>query len=682
MASISSLGVGSGLDLSGIVDSLVSAERAPAESRLNLKEQRLTTELSAFGVLRSSLALFQNSLSDLKSSSNFDTKSISQSDSSIFSTTVTNTADVSQYSVEVTSLAGAHALATGPAAGFSNITDSVGAGTMTIKFGTTATGPYAFTADTTKATQTIDVSAANNNTTLSGLRDYINDGDYGVNASIVNDGSGFRMVLTSENTGAKNSMEITVSGDTDGNDTDNIGLSRFAFNSAAQVSAIQTTEAKDAALLVNGLSITRDTNTVFGAIDGVTLNLLKAETGTLVSLDVTENNTKVKQSIGGFVQGYNDLVSRIDSLTDFSPGSDSNGILIGDFTVRSISNQLRNVLSRPVDGLAGDIRSLSDIGISTNVDGTISINETKLDEVLASDPTRVQSLFTAEGRPTDSRVEYASASNLTTAGAYSVSVDTIATQGSYAGDTLSSALNSSVTVDGNNDQFTLKVNGSNASSITLAQATYSNGAALAAHIQAQVNDSTNLKLIGASVTVSYDATNNKLNFLSSRFGSASIIEFTSVDTNTATDFGLSVSTGTAGMDTVGKIDNQSARGNGQLLSSYTGDSSGLNINIDTSATGQHGSVEFSRGIADTLDTLLKGFLGTGGFVSSREGSLTNSISDISDDRETLDLRIASIESRLIAQFAALDGLVARFQSTSSFLTQQLDNLPGSNRSNN
>jgi flagellar hook-associated protein 2 len=682
MANISSLGVGSGLDLSGIVDSLVKAERAPAESRLNLKEQRLTTELSAFGVLRSSLALFQNSLSGLKSSSTFDTKSISQSDSSLFTATVTNTADVSQYSVEVTSLAGAHALATGTAAGFSNITDSVGAGTMAIKFGTSATGPYAFTADTTKATQTIDVSTANNNTTLSGLRDYINQGDYAVKASIVNDGSGFRMVLTSENSGAKNSMEITVSGDTDGNNTDNLGLSRFAFNSAAQVSAIQTTEGKDAALQVNGLSITRDTNTVAGAIDGVTLNLLKAETGTLVSLDVTENNTKVKQSIGGFVQGYNDLVSRIDSLTDFTPGSDSNGILIGDFTVRSISNQLRNLFSRPVNGLEGDIRSLSDIGISSSVDGTISINETKLDKVLASDPAGVQSLFTAQGRPTDSRVRYSSASNLTTAGVYSVSVDAIATQGSYTGDTLSSALNSSVTVDANNDQFTLKVNGSNASSITLDHATYSDGAALAAHLEAQVNDSVNLKLIGASVSVSYDTTNNKLNFQSNRFGSASIIEFTSIDTNTTTNFGLSVSVGTTGTDTFGEINNQTALGNGQQLSSYTGTSSGLNINIDTNTTGQLGNVAFSRGIADSLDTLLKGFLDKGGFVTSREGSLTNSITDISVERENLDLRIASVESRLIAQFSALDSLVARFQSTSSFLTQQLANLPGSNQSNN
>jgi flagellar hook-associated protein 2 len=613
----------------------------------------------------------------LKSSSTFDTKSISQSDATLFTSSVTNTADVSQYSIEVTSLAGAHALATGADAGFSNINDSVGTGTLTVKFGETSIGPYAFTADTTKATQTIDVSTANNNTTLSGLREYINDGDYGVKASIVNDGSGFRMVLTSENTGAKNSIEITVSGDADGTNDDNLGLSRFAFNSDAQVSATQTTEAKDAALLVNGLSITRDTNTVAGAIDGVTLNLLKAETGTLVNLDVTENNQKVKQSISDFVQGYNNLVSRIDSLTDFTPGSDSNGVLIGDFTVRSIANQLRNVLSRPVDGLAGDIQSLSNIGISTSVDGTISINDSKLDEVLANDPTLVQSLFTVEGRPTDSEVQYSSASNLTKAGSYLVEIDAIATQGSYTGTTLNSLI-----VNGNNDQFSLKVDGNDATSLTLAQGTYADGAAFAAHLEAQVNDSANLKLIGASVAISYDQTNNKLIIQSNRHGSVSSIEFTSIDTNFATDFGLSVSAGTQGTDIVGEIDGQTATGNGQLLSSYTGDSSGLFLKVDTTTTGLHGSVEFSRGIADTLDAMLTGFLGDTGFVSSREGVLTTSISDISDERSTLDLRIASIESRLVAQFSALDSLVARFQSTSNFLTQQLDNLPGSNTSNN
>ena len=675
MASISSLGVGSGLDLGGIVDSLVAAERAPAESRLNLKEQRLTTELSAFGVLRSSLALFQNSLIGLKSPSTFDTKSATQSDVTLFSATVTNTADISQYSVEVTSLAGAHALATSADAGFSSINDSVGTGSLNIKFGTTSTDTYGFAADTAKATQIIAVSAANNNTTLSGLRDYINDGRYGVQASIVNDGSGFRMVLTSDNTGAKNSMEISVTGDADGNNIDNIGLSRFAFNSDAQGSAIQTTVAKDAALLVNGLSITRDTNSVSGAIDGVTLNLLKAETGKRVSLDVTENKAKVKQSIVGFVQGYNDLVTQIDSLTDFTLGSTSNGVLIGDFTVRSIANQLRNALSRPVDGLSGDIRSLSNIGISTYVDGTININNKKLDEVLASDPALVKSLFIAEGRPTDNDVQYGSASSETKAGAYSVNIDTVATQGSY-----SSNVATSLVVDANNDQFKLKVNGSNVSSIILAQGTYTSGADLAAHLQAQINDSANLKLIGASVTVNYDS-NNQFQFQSNRFGSVSNIEFTSVDTDVGADFGMTVGAGTPGLDTVGKIDNQSARGSGQSLSSYTGNSSGLNLSINVNNTGPQGNVSFSRGIADTLDTLLKGFLDKTGFVSARESSLTSSITNISDERATLNLRIESIESRLIAQFSALDGLVARFQTTSSFLTTQLKNMPKLNSDN-
>jgi flagellar hook-associated protein 2 len=669
MASISSLGVGSGLDLGGIVDSLVAAERAPAESRLNIKEQRLTTELSAFGVLRSSLALFQNSLSGLKSSSTFDTKAATQSDLTLFSASVTNTADVSQYSVEVTSLAGAHALATGTDADFSTVNDSVGTGTLNIKFGTTSTGAYGFTADTSKATQIINVSVANNNTSLSGLRDYINNGSYGVKAAIVNDGSDFRMVLTSDKTGVKNSMEITVTGDADGSNVDNMGLSRFAFNSDVQGSSIQTTEAKDAALLVNGLSITRDTNSVSGAINGVTLNLLKAETGKLVNLDITENKAKVKQAISGFVQGYNDLLTQIDTLTDYTPGSTSNGVLIGDFTVNSIANQLRNTFSRSVDVLSGDIRSLSDIGISTSVDGVISINEEKLDKVLSSDSALVKSLFIAEGRPTDSDVKFGSATSETKAGTYSVSIDTVATQGSYSGSAATS-----LTVDANNDQFTLKLNGSKASSITLAQATYTSGAALAAHLQAQINDSANLKLIGASVTVSYDS-NNQFQFKSNRFGSISDIEFISVDTNVSADFGLTVGSGIKGIDTVGKIDNQSALGSGHSLSSYTGNSSGLNLTINTNTTGSQGNVRFSRGIADTLDTMLKGFLDKTGFVSSRESSLTSSITNISDERATLNLRVKSIESRLIAQFSALDGLVARFQSTSSFLTTQLKNMP-------
>ena len=271
MASVSSLGVGSGLDLSSIVTGLVNAERAPAENRLTIRQEDATIKLSAFGALRSSLSLFQGSYTDLKFSSTYNAKQVSLSDESVFSASVGSNADVGNYSVEVIDLAKAQSLASDEASAFDSVDAAVGSGSLTFSFGTTTTGPYGFTQDTSKATQIITISEANNNTTLSGLRDYINDNDFGFRAAIINDGNGYRMVFTSEQTGADNSMQITVDDD-DGIDADNSGLSQFAFNPAAQ-SMTQTVAAQDASLIINGLTITRESNTVSGAIDGITLNL-------------------------------------------------------------------------------------------------------------------------------------------------------------------------------------------------------------------------------------------------------------------------------------------------------------------------------------------------------------------------------------------------------------------------
>ena len=129
MAAITSLGVGSGLDLGTLVSGLIEAERAPTENRLNLKQQNFTAELSAFGLLRSSLAQFQTSLGGLKTSTAFNAKAISASDSSVFSTSVESIADVGSYSVEVTALARAQSLATSAATAFATVDDVIGSGT-------------------------------------------------------------------------------------------------------------------------------------------------------------------------------------------------------------------------------------------------------------------------------------------------------------------------------------------------------------------------------------------------------------------------------------------------------------------------------------------------------------------------------------------------------------------------
>ena len=681
MASVTSLGIGSGLDLAAIVSGLVGAERAPTESRLATKQQGITADLSAFGLLRSSLSTFQGSLASLTTSTAFNAKSITTSDASIFTTTLSNTAAVGNYSVEVTALAKAHSVATNAATAFTGADDTIGTGTLTIKFGTTTTGPYGFTQDTTKATQTIDVSAANQNTTVSGLRDYINANDFGIQAAVVNDGAGYRLILTSKNTGAKNSMEITVTGDGDANDTDNVGLSQLAFNASAQVSAGQTVAGQDAALKINGLSITRETNTVKDAIDGVTLHLLKDDVGNTVSVNVTENNDTAQASIQDLVSGYNGLVETLNSLTSYDPETSEAGVLIGDFTVRNIRAQLRGVIGNTVSQLTGNIRLLVDIGITTNNDGTLKLDSSKLSAVLASNPSEVQALFAFQGRPTDPDISYSASTNSTLAGNYDINISTLATQGVFNGATVNSLV-----IDSDNDEFTIIVDGVTSQSITLSQGTYASGAILAAHIQAQINDDENLKAAGVSVEVAHDNANNEFDITSLRYGSASNVNFFAIDTNTITDLGFSGGGGGIdGVDVAGTINGFAATGSGQILTSTGSNSVGLALLISAGSIGNRGTVSFSRGMAETLDSLITDLLKTDGLIESRENGLQKGLDDIAEDRVQLDKRISSIEARLIQQFSALDQLISNLKTTSSFLTSQLANLPGSNggfRNNN
>ncbi len=678
MATISSLGIGSGLDLSGIVDSLVEAERAPTESRLNSQEESISTKLSAFGALKSSLSLFQGSLTNL-SSNTFNSNSATVSDESVLSTFATSFADPGTYSVEVTTLAKSHSLATNAATAFETVDDTVGTGTMTIQFGTTTTDPYTFTSDTSKANQVIEVSEANGNTTLSGLRDYINEGDFGISASIVNDGNGYRLTLTSENTGASNSMEITITDDGDGIQDDNAGLSQLAFNSAAQSSLTQTVEATDAQLTVNGLEITRDTNSVAGAIGGVTLNLLKADVGNVISVKVGADTASVKTAITEFVDGYNGLMTNINSLTAYDSQDNSVGILLGDFTVRSVTNQIRSVLSTSIAQFSSDFQSLADIGIKTTSEGTLSLNSATLDGALSNSPDDVASIFAKQGRATDSGVSYISSTSDTLSGSYFVNITEMASQG-----VLTAATINSLTIDANNDVFKIRVDGTNSGDITLTQGDYASGAALATHLQAQINNDSSLKAAGASVIVSYDSLNNNFNITSQKFGSTSSVALTSVDTNSASTIGLSILTGTTGVDVTGTINGQAAEGSGQLLTSTSGDSYGLVVSVTSGNAGNRGTLSLTNGIIDSLDNLLTTFLGSNGYISNREDGFNKELDEIATLRLKLDERINSLEARLVQQFSALDTLVSKYQATSNYLVQQLDSLvkPNSINGNN
>ena len=680
MAAISSLGVGSGLDLSSLVSGLLEAERAPIANRLALKEQNFNTELSAFGLLRSSLSQFQGSLSGLQSASAFNAKEISISEPSIFSATAENSADTGSYSVEVTALAKAQSLATNAATAFASLDDTIGSGTLTVQFGTTTTSPYGFTPDLSATPQTIEVNAVNKNTTLEGLRDYINDDEngYAIQASIVNDGNGYRLLLTSENSGAANSMEITSSGDGDGDDNDNSGLSQLAFNASAQSSMIQTVAAQDAALSINGLDITSETNSINNAISGVSLDLLKAEAGSFISVNVQENRNEITASVTNFVTAYNELRENIKALTSYDPDTGTGSALTGDFTVRSISSQIRNVIFGSLSTVNSNIRSLVDVGITTNSSGTLELDSGKLSEALLDYPDEVEALFSLTGSTSDPGIGYVSASSETRPGDYPINVVSLLTQGVLTG----TGPVTDLRVRNNSNNMTLLVDGFSTGNITLTNGNYPDEDALASEIQTQINAASTLVANGVSVTVSYDVPSDRFVITSDSIGSGSSVEITAVDPRTESRYGLAVGSGVDGTDLVASIDGVNAAVSGQTLESLSGDSQGLSVEILSGGTGNRGTVSLTRGIADKLDNLLSNFLGSDGFISSREESINEGLEDIVDEKIKLDDRISTLEARLIRQFSALDALVAEFNQTSIFLTQQLANLPKPNSINN
>ena len=674
MASISSLGIGSGLDLSNLVNSLVAAERTPKENSLNRQEADFATQLSGMGLMRSALAEFQGSLSALASVESFSTRKVTNSNSSAITSAVSNQASIGNYDIDVTNLAEQHSLAS---ASYSDLNSVIGTGNLSIRFGTiTGPGFTSFAVNVEKATQNITIDSTNN--TLSGLRDYINNNEFGVNASIIFDGTGYRLTLSSDSTGASSAMEITVTDTGDSNHTDTNGLSALAFNSAA-TNLTETQAGEDAALTINGLAVTSTTNTLTKTIEGLTLTLNEETNGTAVEIAVQQDSSSIKGSIEGMVDSFNSMITTLGELGSANSDASEVGILVGDSTLRNFTNSLRSLLTSPVNGVSGaSVQALIDIGISTQADGSLSIDNGALDSALQDNPEDVMALFAPIGQTTDSLISFNNSTDNSIAGQYDVNITQIATQGVFSGANTSGF---PLTIDANNDEFAVSIDGTSSGALTLNQGSYASGDALATEIQSVINSSTLLNSVSKSVSVTFNSGTNSFNITSNSFGAQSTVVFDSVDTTTLASLGFSVAAGTAGVDVAGTIGGQAATGNGQTLTSISGNTVGLSVDVLGGATGSRGSLSFSRGVIEELETLLDGYLESGGVISAREDGLNESLSDIQDERDALDLRMEAVEARLVAQFSALDALVAQFQSTSNFLTQQLSNLPGFTNSN-
>ncbi|MFD1215472.1 flagellar filament capping protein FliD [Microbulbifer celer] len=348
MATISSLGIGSGLDLTGLLDQLESAENAKL-TPISQQRKSYETKISAFGLLENALDKVRDAAAALSDAGAFAGVKTSLSGDAV-SLTASEETPVGNYDIAVTQRAKSSSIAT---LGVPDREASLGAGSVDITLGNG---------------DSISVSVDEADSSLEDIRDAINDADGGVVASIVNDGSGtpHRLVLSSTQTGTD--AEI-----------DSVTFGAGSFGDALVLDGDTAVSAENAKLTVNGITIESQSNRVEGAIQGVTLDL--DETGE-TTLEVTRDTAGIEKKIEAFVDAYNDFQGSLSDLTAFNSDSGVGGVLQGNSTVRGIESSLRNLVGGSLESEA--FSSLDDLGFKLEIDGTLTLDEEKVEDLVAN----------------------------------------------------------------------------------------------------------------------------------------------------------------------------------------------------------------------------------------------------------------------------------------------------------
>lgn len=372
MPSIISSGIGSGLDVSGIVSQLVAAEGQPTEQRILRGEAAAQSRLSAYGVLKSTLSQFRDQLDKMKDLNEFLTRKASSTNEDLFAVSASTTALPASYAVEVVQLASAQKLTSGA---FVDTETAIGTGTLQIDVGGSAFS--------------LDITTENNS--LAGIRDAINaaSDNSGVAATIVNADAGSYLILSGEKTGAASAITITQTGG-DG------GLAALEYDPGNGLNSLtETSAAQDALIRIDGFDVTSDNNSITDAIGGVTIDLVQAAVGTTATLTIANDTDEVRRTITEFVDSYNELVKSFDSLSAYDAESEIAGPLLGDASLRSIRDQLRREMSVSISEASATFGTLREIGIETELNGQMKVVEEDLTDVLNNDFTSVGQLFAA-----------------------------------------------------------------------------------------------------------------------------------------------------------------------------------------------------------------------------------------------------------------------------------------------
>ncbi len=403
MATISSLGIGSGIDFESMVTGLLDAEFQAPTVQLETEQEELNTELSAVGVMKSAMQDFKDVVETLSDTSTFEKRTGTSADTTKFTISATDGAPIGVFGIEVTQLAQAHKLTLDVAS--AETTTTIGSGRLTFSIGSSS-----FNIDIAAGTDTMQdiVNAVNNS-----------EDNIGVSASIIDTDAGATLVFTSNNSGVDNAMQIAVTDD-DGNHTDTSGLSQLVYEGTTS-NMTETDAALNATMNIDGKAVSSASNTFTTALTGVTITAIAIETssGTETNATISQDTTAIATHIDDFIDKYNAIVTVMDTYANYDSDSESSGPLHGDSTTRTFYSLFTKQATEKVSGLTGNYQYLASLGISRDRNGMLEINQAAtLSTAMTSNMASVKQLFTDTSDGIATRMEELMDSYLDSDGVY------------------------------------------------------------------------------------------------------------------------------------------------------------------------------------------------------------------------------------------------------------------------
>ncbi|MFM7563574.1 MAG: flagellar filament capping protein FliD, partial [Planctomycetota bacterium] len=597
-------------------------------------------------------------------SSVFDGRTSSVSDESIVAAAAGSGAQIGSVALKVNSLAPAEIRGS---TGFTTASDPITQGVLSIRVGSRE-----------EAAVTIDAS----NATASGLVSAINSQAKDVTATLVKDQSSgqFRVLISSKYTGTSNAISITNNLAASGG-----GATRPEFTGTLVQAAGNASISIGAG--AGAITSEYETNQVDDLVDGVTLNLLKADASKTVTVSVGADNAGVVDTVGNFVKEFNGIIQYISEQSAFIVQSQSAGPLLGNRSVSEIQSQLRSVVLQSVPGLSNTINRLSRVGVGVTEAGTLTFDQSKLQSALSGElpgvsARDVQRLFGLSGESSTAGVEFLLGSTRTQASAtpYQVDISQAAEQATILG----SALGGSIEITAGQNTFAFKLDGRESGNLTLTAGTYTQSQ-LATHLESVINSSSTLG--NRKVTVSVD--DGKLRVSSQSYGTNSKLEQLSGSALTA--LGFTGSETDTGIDVVGKFivdgKTETAKGTGRLLIGDPSNAKTADLQVRITLTsaqvvvGSEASVTVTRGITSELEQYLSRVL------DPSKGQIKNGNESFQSQIDAFDASIKKVNdtaeakrASLVQQFANLERLLSDLQQTGSFISSQLVGISNQNNS--